>query len=803
MDKEFKYDAFISYRHCELDKYVAENLHKVLETYELPKNIKEKLGITGRTIKRVFRDQDELPLSSNLEDPIIDALNNSKYLIVICSPRLKDSLWCKKEIETFKKIRGRKNIFCVLIEGEPEDSFPEEVTYDLIETTDKNGKKKTTKKLVEPLAADVRGETKKEVLQKIKEEKLRLIAPMYNLDYDDLKQRHRQRKMKKIIYTSVIASCVFFLFALYSTVMLLKISSQQKTLKLHQALSLADESNKHLDNDSRYNAVKSSYSSLTKFKGVKMPYTPEAEYALVESLGVYNAGVSYKAMDEAKTKGVIDYIKTSYNDKYALTIDESEEITLWNIDEMKKIKSYHDINTFLATDEHFTFVGEDKFAYISKDGNLKIGLIKNGKIIKEIKKDEYSFKSVNSDINGKYIAINDSPLLRLYNAVNYELVGTYKTVDKVDIEPEIRFTLDGKYLVSVTSVENYDPSKPGKSVIHIFSTDNLKEKDSFDADCEYFEGMIEKDNNIYLLTNQTYGLLSSYVNVISYDIKNNKVNWTEKINDAFAKYIARSYYKDANNLAVVHGNVVDILNMSNGETIRRYALQSDVVGIFSSTSANTYIAFTTNGSVNFIDLNQKENLVVPGLFELNLDKYNYATKNNKGYLLVPKYENRIILYEQNQSKKIKEIDEKIDYPKNSDVNISDVDKIKKEYNLKKKNLVKRMIYADKKKLLIVSYTDNTASIYRVKDKKYLAMINNVDEIEYYHGKDKENRMYVGNISNTYIIDKDYNNVGHIKSMIKLDSKNNRVIISRSGKYYSLPIYSLDDLLSEAKSYLNK
>ena len=29
--KEYKYDAFISYRHCDLDKFVAENLHKALK----------------------------------------------------------------------------------------------------------------------------------------------------------------------------------------------------------------------------------------------------------------------------------------------------------------------------------------------------------------------------------------------------------------------------------------------------------------------------------------------------------------------------------------------------------------------------------------------------------------------------------------------------------------------------------------------------------------------------------------------------------------------------------------------------
>ena len=31
-----KYDAFISYRHCDPDKYVAELLHKQMEAFRLP-----------------------------------------------------------------------------------------------------------------------------------------------------------------------------------------------------------------------------------------------------------------------------------------------------------------------------------------------------------------------------------------------------------------------------------------------------------------------------------------------------------------------------------------------------------------------------------------------------------------------------------------------------------------------------------------------------------------------------------------------------------------------------------------------
>ena len=35
----YHYDAFISYRHNDLDKYVAISIHHLLETYKLPKNI--------------------------------------------------------------------------------------------------------------------------------------------------------------------------------------------------------------------------------------------------------------------------------------------------------------------------------------------------------------------------------------------------------------------------------------------------------------------------------------------------------------------------------------------------------------------------------------------------------------------------------------------------------------------------------------------------------------------------------------------------------------------------------------------
>ena len=84
--KTYRYDAFISYRHSELDKFVAENLHTQMEAFKLPGNVKRSGVTTRKKIERVFRDQEELPLANNLEDPIVQALKDSEYLIVICFP---------------------------------------------------------------------------------------------------------------------------------------------------------------------------------------------------------------------------------------------------------------------------------------------------------------------------------------------------------------------------------------------------------------------------------------------------------------------------------------------------------------------------------------------------------------------------------------------------------------------------------------------------------------------------------------------------------------------------------------------
>ena len=102
-EQSYKYWAFISYSHR--DQAWAEWLHKALETYRVPRRLvgrESPAGPLPRRLFPVFRDQEELPSSPNLSAAIDQALEQSRYLVVIASPYAAVSKWVDQEIARLK-----------------------------------------------------------------------------------------------------------------------------------------------------------------------------------------------------------------------------------------------------------------------------------------------------------------------------------------------------------------------------------------------------------------------------------------------------------------------------------------------------------------------------------------------------------------------------------------------------------------------------------------------------------------------------------------------------------------------------
>ena len=375
------YDAFISYRHSELDMFVAAQIHKELEAFQLPKNLVRDRKITGKTkITRIFRDKEELPLSTNLSDPILRALEVSEYLIVICTPRLPQSIWCQREIENFIKLHGRERVLAVLAEGEPEESFPEILCYREKTIVTENGEEKTIREDLEPLAADVRGRNKHEVKKRIKEEIIRLAAAMFQCAYDDLRQRHREQRLKKRFQISIGISAALLAFGCVSCYQALEIKHQYLENKKAQSKIMAASAKEKLEQGDRLNAIE--YASMAlpdNFSKPEYPINGQAVRILTKALRVYDNGSMLRADSYLEQEADIDYI-LPLNDNMLMTVDTYDTLTFWNLGNNTYISSCDTQGFYNTYDGKFCKPSSNMFFYLDTEGLHSLD-INSGKIL--------------------------------------------------------------------------------------------------------------------------------------------------------------------------------------------------------------------------------------------------------------------------------------------------------------------------------------------------------------------------------------------------------------------------------------
>ena len=200
------YNAFISYKHADLDNKVAAEIVRGLEHYHIPKKIQKSTGI--KKIDRIFRDKDELPITNDLNDTISEALKNADYLIVICSTNTCKSTWVEKEIETFLQNHTMNQVLTVLADGEPYDVIPKMLLTGKRNVVDENGETKTIEVPLEPLSCDFRLPLKKARAEELP----RLAAALIGCSYDELMNRHRQYKMRRMtaIFAGAMALTIGF-----------------------------------------------------------------------------------------------------------------------------------------------------------------------------------------------------------------------------------------------------------------------------------------------------------------------------------------------------------------------------------------------------------------------------------------------------------------------------------------------------------------------------------------------------------------------------------------------------------------
>ncbi len=277
MAEERKYIAFISYRHLPVEMSVAKKLHKRIEHFRIPKDL-QKDGKTKPGL--VFRDQDELLISSDLNDNIEKALDSSEFLIVICSPETVRSRWVLGEIDYFLKHHSRDHVLAVLTEGTPDTAFPPQLTRG-------DGPDSPP---VEPLAANLLAENEWQRSRLFRTESLRILAALIGCRYDDLYRReakYRRRRTAAAVSAAGLVAAAFIGMLLNRNA---EIRAQLEHALISESRALAALSENAAREGDRKGALRYALEALPG-GGRDRPYVTEAELALSGALGLYRQGV--------------------------------------------------------------------------------------------------------------------------------------------------------------------------------------------------------------------------------------------------------------------------------------------------------------------------------------------------------------------------------------------------------------------------------------------------------------------------------------------------------------------------------
>ena len=368
---DIHYNAFISYRHHPQDIKVAEAIHRGLEHFHIPKALKKKKD----TKLRLFRDKEELPITSNLSDDITRALHNSDFLIVICSTHTRESLWVQREIETFLQTHDHNRVLTVLVDGEPYDTIPE-ILCSMEEIDPATGQKQLIP--IEPLSCDWRFGKRKA----FREELPRLAAALLGCGYDELRQRQKQYRIRRMATAFGIAFSLVLAFTgyvIYNSIQLQKANDQltQANIQIqnnldaalvNQSQYLASASEQSLEEGDRMLALALAMEALPEYEGER-PYVAQAEFALANAYGAYAADSQVGGVGKIACDSQIREFAVTDSRSRMFVMDERKMLGVWNLENYSNIRTVvtpgsNGNGEFMVTPEdQLVFLGQDYVLY--------------------------------------------------------------------------------------------------------------------------------------------------------------------------------------------------------------------------------------------------------------------------------------------------------------------------------------------------------------------------------------------------------------------------------------------------------
>ena len=661
------YNAFISYKHPDLDNKVAAMIEKDLEHYHIPARIQKKTGI--KKIERIFRDTDELPITSDLSATIEEALANSDHLIVLCSTNTCKSTWVEREIQLFLQNHSRDNIFTVVADGEPNEVIPQILLSREVQITDVNGEIRTVTEKVEPLACDYRLQRKDVKATEIP----RLVSAMIGCSYNELMDRQRQYKMKRLTAIFAASMALFIGFGAYMIYSNHRINENYINALNNESKFLANESEKYMNDEQRLKALWLALAALPNEKTPDRPVIPEAEKAITKATRAYVANdgsANITATWNYTMPDTITDFQMSFDGSACAAIDASNNVRVWNHGSHELVYEYSSVDDGA---KHIEFLDKDILMITGYQFVMAVNTSDGSEMWRHEKlSDEWISNTIRDEFqvmkDGSVMVATDSDGLYKLDINTGTILDVYTIPTESDDYRSIafagfQFSEDGSKLSFFTS---FKTGTPDCLVVCDMKTGDLTYLDcaaeGYLPDGYYFlkSKWIGNDTIVFATTRGMGETNYSYENknvistnklgIFCINADDLSLRWQDVFaENSFAYDSEFTTIDDVNGVLFYAGNIISIWDRTTGELLESYNTNSPITNMQWLSAKESYPMFFTHDG-GYIDLNNgdaayellpnDDSLIISYYFADGMDK----AIANRGAYVHKEGSNELIFY---------------------------------------------------------------------------------------------------------------------------------------------------------------
>ncbi len=818
----YTYKAFVCCGNGDIDRLVGEKVCGFLQT------IKIQDGTGKKQRLQVYMDIDN-PVYTGIDDDTYRGILGSEYLIVIGTPRLYSSVRSNNIINEFIKYGARERIILIQTEGEIPGGLSDVRIF------------------------DVRGYGEKDILSKLKSNVYPVLLSKFGKNQANITEgnppeqtatdKHTVRAKNKCFNPVIVCAVIFLtVTTIVSSVMAFKLKKENDRLEERQdseienhkdddnlgTLSDADENDGHqdnpddgtevivsdnvivkelsltlanqamalYDNGDTMGAISLAYQSLTEYNGIPMTYTAEGRYALATALRIYEKGGSAREASKIlQTTGIVRDISVSPDGTMLSAVDNLNNLYVWDIASSELI--FKGISDSLSDQDACTFVGNDKIAYKNADELWLYSFTDKTTIMSGKNYVENAYTGE----DGKYIFTTSFDRVIIYNSEDMDIEQELIAPDDYTVHEDGFVTGDNYF---VYSQYNTEEDEAGKNVItgnvKIVDMSTLEEICSIDTEYSIISDARTKDGKLYIaLRNYASAQNEKGSMLACVDLSNGNILWKNESESSVAAKITLPYAEGATEMMVTKGPEIYLYDADTGERTQYYYMEDMVVSQFTTTKNNQFFVFLQNGSFHVIAVEEQYVLPCPHLFHAMTNSLKEMVVGDEYYIFSNNDDNRIILYGVEENPYVNEYsgvagihDESV---------LSPIQEAKK-LGLNNSDMVSGILYSPEKDVVFVSYLNYCLEVYKVEDMTLLETVDGyVDIAVDYIGQDQEGNTYIAGDTIGICLDKDYKIIGAITLLAGMDVKENILIMDNSEERWTLPIFTMEDLLNRAKEVL--